>query len=99
MVSNCSVALPGLAHSRQLGSQGRRCKLLLVRPVHCKFTDVTPVSFFWLKQFTWYAQIQEGGFSSREWEELTWPQLDMVYPALPPLLLTQIPKSDACPAS
>ena len=61
MVSNCSVALPGLAHSRQVGSQGRRCKLLLVRPVHCRSTDVTPISFCWLKQFTWYVQIQEGG--------------------------------------
>ena len=58
--------------------------ILLVKAVHM----VCPDSRRW-----------EIGFSSREWEELTWPQLDMVSPALLPLLLTQIPKSDSCPAS
>ena len=33
----------------------------------------------------------EAGFSSREWEELSWPQLAMVYPALPLFYLLRAP--------
>lgn len=50
--------------------------ILLVKAVHMACPD---------------SRRWEAGFSSREWEELSWPQLAMVYPALPLFCLLRAP--------